>query len=288
MAVHPTDINQIMQAGVFLYKSNDEGGSFEEVDINFPIAQYGNGCDHHAYVHHPTDPDVLYVAFDQGVARISDFGWDFQVINQGLQTTQFYNGFVNSPVDSSFAIGGLQDNLNLIFDGYYNWKYCGAGDGGWNAVHPLDESIIYVSFVTNHILKSVDHGESYYSVVDGLEGSPAFVSPFMLCPSNPDILYTGRTKVFKTTNNAESWYATTEDDLDGNYTLSMAVSHSNPDIVYVGTAPTVTSAHLYRTLDGGESWDDITNTLPDRYPMDIAVSPHDDSTVYVVFGGFGS
>jgi len=287
VAVHPTDLNQIMQAGIFLNKSNDGGGSFEFLATNFTVGRY-ECCDHHAYVHHPTDPDVMYVAFDQGVARITGFGSDFQVISQGLQTTQFYNGFSSSAVDSNFALGGLQDNMNLIFDGSGDWQYTGDGDGGWNAVHPADDRIVYLSFVRNYILKSVNHGETFYAAVDGLEGSAAFVAPFMICPSNPNILYAGRKKVFKTMNNAEWWYAVNDEDLDGNFALSMAVSHTSPDVVYVGTAPTVTRAHLYRTLDGGESWDDVTNTLPDRYPMDLAVSPDNDRMVYVVFGGFGS
>ena len=42
------------------------------------------------------------------------------------------------------------------------------------------------------------------------------------------------------------------------------------------------------TTNGGLDWDNITEALPDRYPLDIAVEPGNASTAYVVFGGFGS
>jgi len=286
VAVHPTDLNQIMQGGVHLYKSNDEGVSFEKLNT-YIIGRY-ESCDHHAYIHHPTDPDVLFIAFDQGVARLTDFGSDYQQISEGLQTTQFYNGFSSSVTDSNFALGGLQDNMNLIYDGSSDWRYTGDGDGGWNAVHPGDDRIVYLSFVRGYILKSVNHGETFYPAIDGLDGGAAFIAPFMICPSNPNILYTGRQQVFKTTNDATWWYPVNDEDLDGNAVISMAVSHTSPDVVYVGTAPIETRAHLFRTLDGGESWNDVTNALPDRYPMDLAVDPDDDHTVYAVFAGFGS
>jgi len=68
----------------------------------------------------------------------------------------------------------------------------------------------------------------------------------------------------------------------------MSVSAQNPDVVFVGTAPNVTRAHIYASFDGGDSWSDVTTTLPDRYPMDIAIDPNDENTTYVVFGGYGS
>ena len=68
----------------------------------------------------------------------------------------------------------------------------------------------------------------------------------------------------------------------------MAISATNPDVVYVGTAPRVTRTHVYRTTDGGAAWTDVTGPLPDRHPLDLAVDPLDPSTVYVGYGGYGT
>jgi len=68
----------------------------------------------------------------------------------------------------------------------------------------------------------------------------------------------------------------------------MGISATSPDWVYVGTAPGATRARIFLTTNGGGSWTDVTGTLPDRYPVDIAVDPSDHAIAYVVLSGFGS
>ena len=280
VAVHPTDLNQIIHAGVSAYKSNDGGNSLENI--------FMGGCDYHNYVHHPSDPNVLYLAFDQGVSRVNGFGESCEKIDYGLQTAQFYNGFSSSASDSNFALGGLQDNKTIIFSGTKDWYRVARGDGCWTAVNPWDDDIVYASSSGNKIYKSVNHAQSFYNITNGLYGDAAFVAPYVLCPSNPSILYSGRKKVFKTIDGGTSWFTPNDEELDGNKILSMAVSSTNSDVVYVGTAPSETRAHIFKTSNGGDTWTDITSTLPDRYPMDLAVDPDDDQTVYAIFSGFGS
>jgi photosystem II stability/assembly factor-like uncharacterized protein len=77
-------------------------------------------------------------------------------------------------------------------------------------------------------------------------------------------------------------------DPSGNPVLSLAVSSTNPDVAYAGTAPLFARARLYRTMNGGAGWEDVTGSLPDRYPSDLAVDPSDDAVVYVTFMGFGT
>jgi photosystem II stability/assembly factor-like uncharacterized protein len=45
---------------------------------------------------------------------------------------------------------------------------------------------------------------------------------------------------------------------------------------------------MFVSTNGGDSWEDRTGNLPDRYPMDIALDPTNEATAYVVFSGFGS
>jgi hypothetical protein len=66
----------------------------------------------------------------------------------------------------------------------------------------------------------------------------------------------------------------------------MAVAPYDPNIVFVGTAPVLTRPHIFRTTNGGTGWTDVTGTAPNRYIMDIAVSPASSQVVYVAFGGF--
>ena len=93
----------------------------------------------------------------------------------------------------------------------------------------------------------------------------------------------------KTTNGGSSWtLGNGGAQLDGNQILSIGVSSTSTDTIYVGTAPITSSAKLFRSTNGGTSFTNITGSLPDRYPDDIAVDPTNSKIVYTVFSGFGT
>ena len=281
VAVHPNDLSKVVHAGVDLYKSNNGGNSLTTIG--------GVHVDHHNYTHDPNNPEILYIACDGGVYRSTNFGNTYQSIGYGLQTAQFYNGFSSSSSDSNLAIGGLQDNGTQLYSGTKNWRHVIGGDGCWTAINQLNDNVIYGESQNNNLRKSENRGGSFSGSTNGMYGNAAFVAPFIISPSNPSVLYSGRKIIFKTVDAADTWFPTNNNvQLDGNYALSMAISAKNPDIVYVGTAPLDTRAHIFRTTNGGDSWVNVTQYLPDRYPMDITVDPKNDQTVYVVFGGFGS
>ena len=109
VAVHPTNVNRIIHAGVEMHYSTN-GGSLLNFSRNEPHV------DHHNFAHDPFDPDRLYIACDGGIYVTDNFGESFQNISYGLQTAQFYNGTSSSPLDSMLAMGGLQDNNTAIYN----------------------------------------------------------------------------------------------------------------------------------------------------------------------------
>lgn len=284
VAVHPTDSLRVVHAGVSLTKSYDGGRHIAFVS--------GVHADNHNYAHDPVDPEILYVVGDGGVYRSTNFGDTYVPLNNGLQTAQFYNGFSSSAQDSNVAMGGLQDNGTIIYYGNpSDWKWRIGGDGCWTAIDPTNDYVMYGEFQYNIILRSLTRGTSFATITNGMQNDfgAAFVAPFVLAPSRPTRLYSGRTDVYLTDDRGDNWYPTSSGGiLDGNSVLSLVVAPSNFNIVYAGTAPTVTRAHIFRSTTGGGNWADVTDGLPDRYPMDIAIDPADPSIVYVVFGGFGS
>jgi photosystem II stability/assembly factor-like uncharacterized protein len=280
VAVHPTNMEEIIHAGVQIYKSSNGGIH------NIPVL--GPHVDHHNFARDPIDPEKIYIACDGGIYVSYDFGDSYESIGYGLQTAQFYNGFSSSNSDSMLAMGGLQDNGTQIFRGTKNWQWAIGGDGCWTAINPANDNFLYGEYQYNNIYRAEDRGYMFRSATSGMdESGAAFVAPFVLAPSHPSILYSGRRSVFKSSDHGNSWISVSE-PLDENSILSMAVSPLNSEIIFAGTAPLVSRAHIFRSLNGGYEWQDVTSDLPDRYPMDIAVDPNDMKTVYVVFGGFGS
>jgi len=248
-------------------------------------------ADHHGVIYDPQNPDTLYFATDGGVFRTFDRGSTFAGLNGGYQSTQFYNGFTNALLEIDLAIGGMQDNATAIYEGNLGWRRVIGGDGCWTAMHPINTQLMYGETQFLGIQRSTNGGNSFSSATNGISqiGQVAFVAPYALSRSNPDIMYAGRSRIFRTTNGGSNWSVTNGNiELDGNPALSMAISNTSDEVVYVGTAPVLVRSGVFVTTNSGTSWTNITGTLPDRYPLDLAVDPGDDQVAYVVMSGFGS
>jgi len=282
--VNPVDSSDVFCAGVFFFTSDDGGETIER--------KFGTHVDHHCFANHPDNPDIVYFGNDGGVYRTTNGGDTFEDCNDGYITSQFYPGFSSSNVDSDFAIGGLQDNNTIMYTGSKRWKTnLIGGDGTYTAINPEDNDIIYGSKQYLRIYKSENKGKtwSWINESNNYGSNVSFVAPFIISPSNPDILYAGASNLWRSINSGKDWKVRNEKNIfNSNPLLSVAVSPVNPNILYVSTAPVYNRARLFSSYNGGKSWDDITGNLPDRYYVDIAVSPDDYKKVYVTLSGFGS
>jgi photosystem II stability/assembly factor-like uncharacterized protein len=112
----------------------------------------------------------------------------------------------------------------------------------------------------------------------------------MLAHSRPTVLYGGTQYVYKTTNGGSNWSQMNGgSQLNGNAILGIGVSPTNHEVVYASTAPYSSQrGELFASYDGGSSFTNVTRDLPDRYYLDIAISPHDDDVAYVTLLGFGT
>ncbi len=279
-AVHPTDANQVVRGGVYIFKSTNGGVTSSQ--------RSGAYYDMHNFAHHPTNPNILYVVSDGGVYRSTDFGETYENASQGLLTSQFYNGFSCSAQDSFMALGHVQDHFGFKYVGSLSWPSGGVDEIGWTAINQQNDLIQYAgNRGGGSIYRSTNRGVSFSSLPGNFSGAACWNTPFVLSASHPNVLYFGRSVVSKTTNGGTSWFATNAGvPLDGNPMLSMAIAPTHPDTVFVGTVPGIARPHLFRTTNGGITWEDVTGPLPNRYYMDIAVDPRDARVVYVAIGGF--
>jgi photosystem II stability/assembly factor-like uncharacterized protein len=303
VAVNPVNPDELFAVGINVWRSMSGGRTLErrsrftpfvgEVPPGDPEGPPDNvHPDIHDVVYHPSDPNIVYFATDGGVFRTTDGGATFEGCNGGYQTTQFYNGFSSSPNNSNLAMGGMQDNSTIIYRGSTTWsKYHIGGDGSWTAIDPGNDSILYGSAQVLQMFKSVDGGRSWCPIVPGVADRrpTSFAAPYVLGINNPDVLYAGRDLVYKSTNGGSSWRVTNGGaPLDGNPMLAMAISYQNSDVAYAASAPGRSRGGIFRTTNGGTTWDNITSNLPDRFPADVAVDPTNDAVVYVTFSGFGT
>ena len=287
VAVYPLDHDTVLCFGVYGWRSDDGGESLNR------ITSIGEGTnihvDFHALEFQPGSPRTFYIASDGGIYRSQDLGESFDRLDNGLQTTQFYNGFSNSHQDPYMALGGLQDNGTYSYNGSKNWIFQSGGDGAWTAIDPGNDEILYVSYQYLRIRKSTNRGINFTNIFPPETGSVSFIAPYVLAPGLPNTIYAGRSFVFKSTNGGMSWGITNQaKELDGNPVLSMAVSYQSANVVYAATAPRYGYMNVFVSLNGGSSWNNIKGNLPERYPIDLAVNPTNDAEVYIALSGFGS
>ncbi|HEX2787755.1 MAG TPA: T9SS type A sorting domain-containing protein [Ignavibacteria bacterium] len=304
VGVHPTDQNLVLAAGIDIYKSTN-GGSTIQIRSDWASWDFGrtpiggpegppqySHADHHCIEYHPSNPNIIYFGNDGGVFRSTDGGETFEGCNGSYQTTQFYNGFSSANMDSLFSMGGMQDNATAIYDGQLAWIRCIGGDGTMTAVNFQNNNIVYGASQNLNVLRSTNKGQSFNGVsIPGSGNSTGFLAPYILAPSNSNVMYAGRNIIYKSTNGGTSSLTATNGGVapDGsNPSLSMAISFTDPNVLFVATAPVSSRAKIFRTTNGGTTFVNVTGTLPDRYPTDLAVDPQNDQIVYAVFSGFGT
>ncbi len=202
----------------------------------------------HADIHDiefdPSNSATVYITCDGGVYKSTNSGGSFSKINGGLQAVQFYASFAVSPTNPSLMIGGLQDNGVVRYTGT-GWTSVLGGDGGPCAFHPTNPNIVFASNDARRLLRSTDGGKSFSEVLS-------------------------------------SW-AFRADSRTG-FMAPIAISQSNPAVMYVGTD----NLHKSTTTGVSGSWNGNTYTSATRYveaihktAVSLAVAPTNPNVLYV-------
>ncbi|MEM9619021.1 MAG: glycosyl hydrolase [Pseudomonadota bacterium] len=117
------------------------------------------------------------------------------------------------------------------------------------------------------------------------------IADIAIVPDNPSTWYVGVGSggVWKTTNSGTTW--TPLFDKESSYSIgSVALDPSNSNTVWVGTGENVGGRHIgygdgvYRSRDGGESWENLGLENSDHISK-IIVHPDDPNTVFVASQG---
>jgi len=288
LLINAQDSTKIEAGGVYLYRSLSAGQTFIENDQVH--------ADFHDIISNPKDPNKIYVIGDGGLNRSNDFGYSFYNCNSGYVSTQFYIGSV-SKTDSTVMLGGIQDNYTQQYmDTENNWFPVIGGDGSYNAIDQDNDNNQFGSYQYLNVYNSTDRGTTFYTSCISLPSNPvgvnsaAFLAPFVLCPSDQNIIYAGADSMIKSTDGFGTYKAVGPGLIDsGNQILTIATSYTSTDSLYCATGAYFTkNIHVFRSGDGGQNFTDISKGLPNRYPRRIIVDPHNSKIIYIVFAGFGT
>lgn len=283
--VNPTDPDDIYVTSLTMHQSQDGGDSWAEVFENAH-------ADHHAHFIHPLQPDLILNGNDGGIYK-HDSGGSPAVGEYltGYSNFQFYTCEIN-PHDPSILLGGSQDNGTMISEGTADsWRRIYFGDGFRVLVDPDDENRIYAEYQYGNIAVSDDGGQNFQPATIGLTGDANWNGPIAIDPNDSKVLYTGRQRLFRTTNGANSWSAISQslvnaDNPSGVITFgsvtTIDVSSHDSSVVYAGTD----DGNVWVTKDNGFTFENISANLPQRWVTAVTHDPWIESGVYVTVSGF--
>ncbi len=236
--------------------------------------------------------DHVVSGHDGGV-NVSNDGGENSTRFETLPVTQFYAITVD-PSEPQRLYGGSQDNSTMrTMDGDVDsYEIFLGGDGFYCVVHPEDNDIILGEAQWGRIYLSHNDTQNfvglwYYYDDDRRD----WMKPFLLDPSNPDRLYIGTYRVWRTDINRLDRFEAISPDLTdgpGEYNLTFGtittldVAPSDSNVIYVGTD----DSNVWVTEDYGDNWTNISETLPTRWVTRVVAHPDSASVVYVTFSGY--
>ena len=274
---------------------------------------------------HPTDPLCFYFgACAGGVWKTTDGGIYWQNVSDGFFRTASVGALAVAPSDPEVVYAGMGESCireNVLHgDGVYRstdggrtWRHLGLSETRQISrirVHPQNPDVVYVgafghAFGPNPergVYRSHDGGRTWERIlfVDERSG----VIDLSMDPLNPRILYAATyeshrtpysleaggpgSRLYKTTDGGDTWSELTDRPgipagVKGRLSVAAAPKSGR---VYLSLEMAESNGGIYRTEDGGETWQQLTDNPELRqrpwYFSHIFADPTDADTLYVL------
>ncbi len=272
----------------------------------------------------PGDPSTFFVAgANGGVFKTTNGGTTFHAVFDDKPVVSI-GAIAIAPSDPMIVYVGTGEenprNNASIGDGMYR-----STDGGEHfepiglsesdkiariAIDPKNPDVVYVAVLGREwgpseergLYKTVDGGKTWKRVlyVDPLTAA----SDVDIDPTNANVVYAGmwtyrryawyldsggrETALYKSTDGGATWKKLTNGIPPMLDRIGVAVSHSDPNVVYMISETTNFDGELWRSDNAGESWR-VVNKDPQLafrpfYYSDIRVDPMDPNRVYSLGG----
>ncbi len=284
-AVSPLDENVIYLGGVILAKSADGGSTWNTTSEWYPwnATDYVHADNHFITFLPGGDGSTIFSCNDGGIFKTMDGGTSWYDLSNGLDIKQYYR-IGCSALDPNLIYGGAQDNGTDRIYGIYSDNVF-KGDGMECFIDYTDSYIVYASVYEGDFIKSTDGGTTFSLDITPPGVTGAWVTPMVMHPTNPQILFAGYQDVYKSDDGGDSWNAISN-NIDGGATLnSVAIAPSNTDYIYVASF-----GNIFRTINGGTSWNTITQNLPvnNAAITGIAINSADPDNVWITLSGYSN
>ena len=306
----PKDENVVYIMDVETFKSTDGGHLFNKVHVP-------HGDNHGLWID-PRDTRRMIAANDGGVTVTLDGGQNW-TREDNQPTAQFYHVITDNA--TPYRVYGSQQDSGSVGiasrsdEGAIDvrdWYDVGGGEAGYIAPYLPDPNIVYAADYQGNITRYDRHTGQVKSIAEQPELSDAhgafsmehrfqWTAPVVLSPHDPNTLYHGGERLFKTTDGGVHWQAispdltrndkTKQQPSGGDITLddtgtefydtifAVAESPVTKGLIWVGTDDGL----IQLTRDEGKNWANVTpKDMPEWSRVSLVeASPFDAGTAYI-------
>jgi photosystem II stability/assembly factor-like uncharacterized protein len=307
----PLEKDRVYLLNTSFYRSDDAGESFDQT-IEVP-----HGDNHDLWIA-PGDSERMINGNDGGanVSINGGRGWT----DQDFPTAQFYRVITTS--HQPYMVCGAQQDNSTACVAPRGWNHLsargqlffsvGGCESGYVAPHPENPDVYYAGCYGGS-LSRYDHSSGQTRAVNVWPENPMGQSsvdlvervqwtfPIVFSHHDPDVLYTGTQKVWRTTNEGQTWEAISPDltradpattgpsggpitkDQTGVETyatvFAIAPSFHDQNVIWAGSD----DGYVQVTRDGGGQWTNVTPPgAPDFVRINtIEASPNTPGKAYV-------
>ncbi|MCD4697578.1 MAG: PKD domain-containing protein [Bacteroidales bacterium] len=256
--------------GMGVFRSTDGGDTWEVWNNGMGNKTVGR------MIQHPSNADIVYAATSGGIYKTTDAG-----ANWVFKHTGGTKEIVFKPGDPSVMYAGGNGNFYKSSDNAENWVEITNGLPGGSrsviAVTPDDPAYVYCLLSNGDsykgIYRSTNSGESFTEMsttpnimswgCNGGSGGQAWYDLDVAAdPNDKDVVFAGGVNCFKSIDGGSTW------DISSHWWgdcgvpavhADLHVMEYNPlnDRLYAGN-----DGGIYYTMNGGDTWPEITDGLP--------------------------
>ncbi len=290
MGVDPTNSDRVYALGLDIARSTDGGANFTNVRNNAHV-------DNHSLWIDPANPNRLYLGNDGGFWSTTTGGasWNHALT---LDISQFYAGAID-PSNPARLMGGTQDNNTVLTTGSPSaWTPILGGDGFQCMVDPTNPAVLFAEWQyccdpPKGPRRSTNSG-AVFSAPTGFSGTDRYnwMTPMVMNPKNHNLILVGSQRVYRSTDNGISYTPISGDLTTNTPTIQLVystittleISAADTNTYYAGTD----DAKVWRSINRGGVWTDISAGLPMRWVTRVTADPVDPQVVYATLSGFSA
>ncbi len=246
-----------------IFKSTDNATTWTDISHNLTIAQVvGLGLSANTATTVVDGEQDNGTNLKAGTAWHNIFGGDggqcfIDYTNNNTIYVQYVEGDFNRSDDGGVNFTSAATGLPAGFDFYSSWHQ-----------DPVTSTKLYVAG-TPTLYKSANKGVSWTAL--GTPPGTGTITEFVVAPSNPAIIYAVKQDAISKSTNSGVSFTDITGTLPADAAISnVTVSNTDPNKVWITYSGYVATEKVYKSVNGGTSWTNMSTGLP-NLPMNTII-----------------